>query len=298
MMALTARVDCDILFHEIGYASQKKEGGQVVPQSWDFCQSVFDNRVDQIKVATEADDVVLYITNTPYITKQLNIRNKTEKEKQAVFEPIFRFAAAKDREYKGTRKSERPYHFKNLVNYVLSLPNIKVAMGGLEADDLILIDHCASDPGTSIVCSRDKDLRQVEGLFYSWECGKQPAFGPITIPKLGWLERKDNGKVHGVGLKFFYYQMLVGDPVDNIIGAMGVGDVTAYKILKDLETEREMYEEVARMYVQTYGQEDDPEDKEHWGDWETKLREMADLLWIVRELDGDGKPVMWRKPSA
>jgi hypothetical protein len=78
----------------------------------------------------------------------------------------------------------------------------------------------------TIICSRDKDVRQCPGWHYSWECGKQPSIGPIMVDELGHLVDKNAGKfnpltgkklplkVFGTGHKFFYYQMLTGDTVD------------------------------------------------------------------------------------
>jgi hypothetical protein len=42
---------------------------------------------------------------------------------------------------------------------------------------------------------------------------------------------------------------------------------------------------VAEVYVKT------------WGDvWEEKWNEMANLLWMIREIDAEGNSVKWKKP--
>jgi 5'-3' exonuclease len=75
--------------------------------------------------------------------------------------------------------------------------------------------------------------------------------------------------------------MLTGDSVDNIVGVMGRGPAFAYKLLKDAVTEAECYQLVAEVYVKQFGDE-----------WKEKMREMADLLWIIKE-EQEGVPVKW-----
>ena len=110
----------------------------------------------------------------------------------------------------------------------------------LEADDQMAIDHIASD-GNTILVSRDKDLRQVPGMFYSWELGRQPSFGPEEITKEGrlWLST-DHKKLYGTGLAFFYAQVLMGDTVDNIPGCKNIGPVAAYNMLDGLVPEDQL----------------------------------------------------------
>ena len=122
---------------------------------------------------------------------------------------------------------------------------------------------------------------------YSWECGKQASVGPIMVDDLGSLVLRDKKKVFGVGQKFFYYQLLVGDSVDNIGGIKGRGPAFAYALLNDATTIRECYERVSEVYIR------------HWGDeWKDKFKEQAALLWMIRELDENGEKVKWRPPSA
>jgi 5'-3' exonuclease len=77
----------------------------------------------------------------------------------------------------------------------------------------------------------------------------------------------------------------VGDTVDNIGGIKGKGPAFAFKLLHDLETERQCYEHVAEVYI-----------KAHGDNWKEKLLEQARLLHMVRELNEDGSPKMWLPP--
>jgi 5'-3' exonuclease len=289
-------VDADVLLYEVGYISQEVVDGEVVPKSWDYCQEFFDGRIKLICEEVGAtEDPLLFLTSTPYINGLINKRRKREDLPPQEYKEVFRHVLSTTREYKGGRLSTKPFHFKNLINYILSSYPCKISENGLEADDEMCIYQILAPE--SIICSRDKDVRQVKGWHYSWECGKQPSVGPFLSDAFGGLVNKNEGlvdslglprplKVFGWGNKFFYYQMITGDSTDNIVGLMGRGPVFAYNLLKDSKTEREAYELTAELYVKTFGDE-----------WEEKWNEMASLLWMVRELDSEGKYVPWQKPS-
>ena len=286
-------LDSDILLYEIGFSSQKEEevDGQkvIVPSSWDFCRELVDNRIalicDEVRATTSP---LLYLTNTKYLNKHLNKQRKRENVEQVPYVENFRMEVAKEKSYKAGRKPEKPFHFSNLVHHLLSSYSVVVNEHGLEADDAMCIEQYArwkSGAKDTIICSRDKDLRQCPGWHYSWEVGKQSSIGPIEVDELGYLEKKDSGKIFGVGSKFFYYQLVVGDSVDNIGGLKGRGPVFGYNLLKDAASERECYELVAELYVK------------FWGDvWKEKMEEQCDLLWMIREINESGDKVRWRVP--
>lgn len=74
-----------------------------------------------------------------------------------------------------------------------------------------------NDPQNAIVCSMDKDLYMVPGwkmcmTTYRIRNVKDP-FGEIEI-----VTKKSSKKVVGVGTKFFWAQLLMGDTADNISG--------------------------------------------------------------------------------
>ncbi len=167
---------------------------------------------------------------------------------------------------------------------------------GLEADDLLTIEQM-KDPFSSIICSVDKDLRIAYGWHYTWEVGSRGAIGPIEATPKGWLEPvfkgfKSNGDPKVAGLKgygtmFFGAQLLMGDSVDNIKGVERCGPAKAYELLKDVEKPSELFSIIAEQYVKAYGD-----------DAATKMLEMGQLLWMIRELDENGEPVMWELPKA
>lgn len=258
-----ALIDADVLLYECSAIAEDRETGEV--KSFDFVKEVFDGRIDDICKATGVEDHQLYITG----------------------EGNFREQVAVSKPYKGNRKQEKPFHYQNLKAYMEGHHKCTV-VHGMEADDLMSI-HQVEQGDLSVICTRDKDLRQVPGWHYGWECGRQPEYKLRYVTDPGTLElSKDKKKVVGTGIKFFWAQMLVGDGVDNIPGLPGWGPVAAYDMLYDpLLTVEEMQERVTDAY-RVYYQE---------GDWREYMLEQGRLLWMCRELDDCFLPVMWELPD-
>jgi len=151
---------------------------------------------------------------------------------------------------------------------------------GIEADDQMAMDQTED----TIICSRDKDLKQVPGWLYSWELGRQPAFGPEEIDQVGYLSLSDNRKkVAGTGLSFFYAQCLMGDTVDNIPGLPGCGPVRTYEILEGMTDPEEMEGAVLDAYCDQYGLDA----------YKYELLEQGRLLWMTRAMTPENTPVLW-----
>ena len=279
---MRALIDADILLHECSAVAEARPNGETMEdrtlKSFDFVKELFDGRVSDIVKATGSDSYTLYLTGDG------NFR-----EEVAVTKP-----------YKGTRKEEKPYHYDNLKTYIKSLPECDF-IEGMEADDAMAIDQeiayvCitnsdeyyeAPDMSETVICTRDKDLRMVPGWHYGWECGYQPEFKIQWVDSIGSISlSNDRKKINGTGLKFFWSQMLTGDRVDNIPGLEGDGPVVAYETLKDCLTEKEMYLAVKARYEMTY-----PDT------WREYMLEQGRLLWMVREVDDEDKPVMWEIPD-
>lgn len=260
-------IDADVLRYEIGYAAET--GWKAITQDedaippFDYVEKILLERLAGIQAATKADEPAeLYLTE-----------GRT-----------FRYDLAKKKPYKGTRVDKKPWHYHNLTVYLRDVLGAHVVTR-IEADDELAIQHV--NPNTeTILVSRDKDLRQVPGPFYSWELGHQPEFGPVEIDKVGTLRRRSNGDLGGTGLLFFYSQVLTGDSVDNIPGAPGVGPVAAYKRImgayEDRESIGDVLDAVIDVYQDCYGH-----------DYEAELLEQGRLCWMTRRLWPDGEPVLW-----
>tara|TARA_Y100000310_G_scaffold319188_1_gene374164 strand:- start:8558 stop:9367 length:810 start_codon:yes stop_codon:yes gene_type:complete len=263
---MKALVDGDVLRYEVGYAAEvgwrettKIEDG--IPP-WNYVEEVLYHRINNIVQAVgSTEPPVIYLSG----------------------KGNFRDDIAVTKVYKGNRKSVKPWHFDNISAFLRGQHECKT-IDGLEADDVMAIDHIAAQERgeDTIICTRDKDLRQVPGWQYSWELGNQPSFGPEIIEVVGSIRLSDNHKkIIGTGLAFFYSQVLTGDVVDNIPGLPMCGPVKAYELLKDCKTEGNYKYVVVNAYLEHYD-----------GNLDTLL-EQGRLLWMVRELDKDGKPIMW-----
>lgn len=255
---LVPLIDGDILRYEIGFAAETGWKAISKEMNWEniippfrYVEKLLLSRLDYIKemVGTTKTSII-------YLTEG----------------HTFRYDLAKTKPYKGTRKDNKPWHYKNLSVYIRDVLGAEVVTG-IEADDAMSIRH-TENYGSTIICSRDKDLRQVPGWFYSWELGRQPSFGPRLLDNPGTLEISDDKKkLIATGLVAFYGQVLTGDRVDNIPGLDKCGPVAALNLLKD---EPDMLDVVRQEY-------NDDE----------LLLEQGRLCWMTRKLHEDGSPILW-----
>jgi hypothetical protein len=330
-------IDADILRYEVGSSGQYfklDEAGnktdELVVKSFDSVAEAFDQKVQEIcSLVWATEEPIMFLSMDARTKKRQNKRtakklkrvkkeyeealdNTDAKEvgrllkegfrlqKEMVYKPNFREDIAKKKGYKDNRKkSEKPVHYDNLTEYILGKYECVMAEG-LEADDLLSVyqrkamSEC-NDP-TTVICSRDKDLRITPGMHFGWECGKQSQFGPELVSELGRYKLIFRGKtakgepklheIKGTGLTFFCIQLITGDPTDNIPGLPGGGIKMARDVLENNEGYEALLCKIRDLYIKKFGD-----------DWEAELLEQARLLWMVAELDENGKPVMWEIPE-
>lgn len=146
----------------------------------------------------------------------------------------FRNSIAARATYKGNRSGTvPPAHLKALRSHLVS-KWLAVLSVGEEADDLIGIEATKSQ-GSSIICSIDKDLKQLPGRFYDFVNKEE-----VTIsPKEAWLN--------------FYSQVISGDATDNVPGLTGYGPVKARKALGGLKNNRACWLKVLELYKAEFG---------------------------------------------
>jgi 5'-3' exonuclease len=89
--------------------------------------------------------------------------------------------------------------------------------------------------GERIVCSPDKDLRQIPGKLYDYHKGIME-------------EISEQEAVHNLRM-----QMLCGDVTDNVKGIPGMGDVKATKYLKENPEADAVYKAYIRHFGDYYG---------------------------------------------
>lgn len=133
-------------------------------------------------------------------------------------------------EYKANRiKMPTPKHLKEVKAHVLRSWGAILATG-CEADDLLGIEQKTHTD--TCICSIDKDLNQIDGKHYH----------PGITRNGKWLVEPHFYDVSPEeALRFFYYQLLIGDSTDNIKGAVGIGPKKAEKILEGLKTPWDYY---------------------------------------------------------
>jgi hypothetical protein len=266
-------IDADILRYEIGFASETgwraikewKEGDPALdPPPFDYVAELLDNRISEICAVVNATE-----PPTLFLTGKGNFREGIAQKKQ----------------YKGNRLNlVKPFHYNNISVYLKGKYDV-VVTDGIEADDLLCIEQTKRLVSKdTIICSRDKDLRQCPGWHFGWELGNQPQFGPEWVDEIGYLSLSENKKkLKGVGAKYFYAQLLMGDATDNIPGLPSTGPVAAFKMLDLCATIPDCEKAVVEAYKRVYE-----------GSWKTELLEQAMLVWMVRSFDEEDKPIMFK----
>lgn len=158
----------------------------------------------------------------------------------------------------------------------------------------------------SIIWSKDKDLSMVPGLHLDPDTGaiKETAddFGSI------WIDSsKSSKKCVGLGQKFFWAQMLMGDSADNISGLPAnwrgkqiapkkIGPVYAHELLQEVTSNAEAFTLVKKLY-RLYGENIG---FKHWRDgtpvpWQMAFLSEAQLLWMRKDKTNEKCVVNWFK---
>jgi len=168
--------------------------------------------------------------------------------------------------YKMNRKdSRKPHWYTEIREYLINNWGAEV-VDGCEADDAMGIaqyvywNELAPDTelnkagAHTIICTLDKDLNMIPGWHYNW----------VNQEKY-WVTEDE-------ATLFYYTQLLTGDSTDNIAGVPKCGPAKARKILEGATTEYDMYSRCLKAYEEAYPSLG-----------YVKLKENADLLWILRE---------------
>ena len=117
------------------------------------------------------------------------------------FSDSINFRKSIDPAYKGHRNRKKPCGYKRIINKLKEEHHV-VVMPTIEADDAMGI-YATKEPG-HIICSPDKDMRQIPGDLYDLSTGV------VTITE-------EEGK------HWHYIQTLAGDQTDGYSGVPGFG---------------------------------------------------------------------------
>lgn len=171
--------------------------------------------------------------------------------------------------YKANRKSPKPLWYDEIRAHLVSDYNA-VNCYPNEADDALGIAQTEN----TVICTIDKDLDQVPGAHFDFVKEVKYEVSPQRA------------------LRFFYFQLLTGDRVDNIPGVPGIGPKKANAILEGLTTEEEYAKAVLKAYQDHYTAMDDPDIPGFAGYVQMTL--MGRLLKIKQREDEE----LWQVPAA
>lgn len=192
---ITALIDADIVAYRCAASNDVEDGEEIAILRT-------DKLMQDILYVTESQQYKAFLTGSNNFRKTINP------------------------EYKSNRKDKPlPKWLNSCREYLVTEWGAEVT-DGYEADDAL---GMAQNKDT-IICSIDKDLKQIEGHHYD--------FVKQSFDKVLYLD----------GIRHFYKQLLIGDSSDNIFGVPGIGKVKAEKIIGPLNSEQEMFETVYELY--------------------------------------------------
>jgi len=159
--------------------------------------------------------------------------------------------------YKANRKSNNLSQKAavSVLRRLLVKKQVAVSSEYCETDDVLRIwaEECRFNGIDYIICTIDKDLKCIPGKYYN-----------LKNKTLETISEED-------ALRYFYEQLLKGDPVDNIPGLFRVGDVKAKQWLSPYNKEKDFQEIVVTKYI------------EHYGDnWYDQLLSNGKLLYLQK----------------
>lgn len=144
----------------------------------------------------------------------------------------FREAISKRVVYKGNRDlSHKPFHYQALRDYLTNIWGATVVTG-MEADDAVSIAMKSGE--AQVVATTDKDLNMVPGWHYDY------------------AKKKMYHVDEPMARRFFWAQVLAGDPVDNIPGIYRLSLAAAHALVSGMVTrgleEEDIWQEVLQHY--------------------------------------------------
>lgn len=207
----TALIDGDSILYIIAWLYKEETNDDVI-------REVTDQFIRGIMTATEA---VQYIG--------------------ALGHPVaksYRYGLAKYKPYKGTRKEKDEFfvRLEPIIRQRLEERWKFLSLEYLEADDIVGLatDICDEMGVSRVICSPDKDLRQIPGQHYDYRKSEFAQMGP---------QQSDY---------FFHYLMLVGDESDNVAGLPGMGPKKAEAALMATDLTVSFYEQTVRELYNKY----------------------------------------------
>lgn len=187
-------IDADFLAYQTSYEKQDD------PKTWEEMKHNAEIATKTIQALAAAEYLHLHLTPAT--------SNKGGRFEQALLKP-----------YQGNRVDKAKPRYLHMMREFLVQRFPGTLHQNCEADDgMSSAQYKAIKEGNrnlSIIASKDKDLSMVPGLHLDWDTGNIRG----TETDFGYIEYNDDKKkVQGLGQKFFWAQMLMGDTADNIQG--------------------------------------------------------------------------------
>ena len=237
--------DADFIGYKCSQANEDSIdfGNDVIIAQSNFSEVVkmFEREIKKLTKDMMDDDVILYFSSVE------NFRKKIYPD------------------YKGHRNRRKPLGYRRLLNWCEENYNT-VTRHGLEADDSLGIDATTPSDVETILCSPDKDLRQIPGVYWDMK-------GEVEE-----ITKEDGDRWHLI-------QSLAGDPTDGYPGCPGIGVKRAADLLDKCDFE---WEAVCQAYREKGLSDDD-----------ALLN--ARLAKILQHENYDsrlGQPILWQPPAS
>lgn len=250
-------LDCDLIQYRCGFAADsqmKKEAQEAEP--W----------ADSTRIAEmlqERDYKTIALHNVRTVIDALLEKFKGKPRFFLNGDTNFRDRVATIKPYKGNRDDKhKPKYYSEIKDYLIEHWQAEVSQDQ-ESDDALGIAQCSEHPQWStVICSMDKDMDQIPGYHYNWVKNSFYSVDPDEADRM------------------LFWQMLVGDTVDNIPGINKIGKARANKILEECHTLDLLRSTVQKYYQKQYGEL-----------WESAYTEIGTLLYIRRQ-HGESCPLL------
>lgn len=255
--SLIPLLDCDLIQYRCGFAADaqiKKEAKEAEP--W-----ADDARIHEM--LQERDYQAIALHNVRTVIDVLLERFQGKPRFFLNGETNFRDRLATIKVYKGNRvDSHKPKYYSEIKEYLINHWKAEVSQDQ-ESDDALGIAQCSEHPQWStVICSMDKDMDQIPGYHYNWVQDRFYSVDPDEADRM------------------LFWQMLVGDTVDNIPGINKIGKARANKILEEYRNLDHLRKAVQQHYMKQYG-----------ATWEGAYYEIGNLLYIRRQ-HGESCPLL------
>lgn len=241
-------LDGDVITYRCGFAADS----QIKRQAREANPGISDEEVREILMNTDYQSFALQNVRTLIedVLDQFNPEYKLYVHAGG----NFREGVATLKTYKGNRDpNQKPKYYKEIKDYMFDKWDA-IPVRGMESDDAIGIEQFDNPDKYTVICSIDKDMLLIPGWHYH-----------LTRRELKYQTIKDANN-------FLFWQMLVGDPTDNIPGIPKIGPKRATAILEHHAHDTNRIREAVReLYRNHYGEDAD-----------RAYQEIGTLLYILR----------------